>query len=514
MLNLTTRTKSIIALIIVILLSLFLATYHGYYKLYLYEDEVLSYTLSNSRNGAYFNLRAGEWYDGSDLMAYTYVEKGQEFDWAQTIANQQMDTHPPIYALLLHAVCLLDAGDFSKWTGIGLNLFCYVIVFILLYLTYCELFPNRPYFAVFLCFVFGITAGVVALAVYIRMYILLMLFTTLCLLWHIRALKRQCLWHSYLSLSLMTFFGVMTHYFYLIFAFFCAAFVCIFYLFRKEWKAILWYVLSMITSAGLVLLTWNKVIWQLFTEEAAEDAFSQKLTPGVICSKILKMVRNTNEEIFGNSLKWIVLIIIIFAIYLLIKDRAKLKRAFTLKPALLLVVLVNVLFFLTVSVITPYLSTRYISPAFPFIIAMAVLTLEQVTNASLRSPVVGLVLIAVFFLRPEAASLREGLTDVNRQIIAEVSTEHAGELCMFGSNITPEENVFELRKFDKIYVYDGSNAGNVTQAVTDAPQIVVYVPENYDPDEYVANIRNVNPKLTELDRLYVAYYSTCYLLHE
>lgn len=506
------RLWSMAGLILVILISTGIAIYHGYYKEYLYEDEVLSYTLSNSRNGGYFELEPGKWYEGDELYAYTFVEKGEGFDWKNTIRNQQMDTHPPLYALLLHAVCSLDPGHFSKWTGIGLNIVCYAAVIVLLYLTVMELFPDRPFFSLFVCLAFGLTAGVISLVVFIRMYMLLMVITMLCLIWHLKALERDPSPSGFLLLCVLTFAGVMTHYFYLVFAFFCAAFLCIFWLCKKKIRSVLYYTGMMAVAAGLTLITWNKVIWQMFAEETAEDALSQKLTAGVIFSKILKMTRQVNEEVFGNRLKYLVIIVLIFAVYLLIRDRKKLKRAFAVDPRIFMVVFVTIGFYLTVSAITPYLTTRYISPAYPLFIVLAILTLQQAANEVFRSPKLGLAVILLFFALPEWTSLRNGLFDENRRIISERSTEHEDDICLFGNSISPEENVFELRKFDKIYVYDGKNAKGASKEISDSDRVVVYVPENSDEEEYVRDIREVNPDLKKMERLYVAYYSRCYLL--
>lgn len=40
---------------------------------------------------------------------------------------QTYDVHPPFYYLLLHTVCSLFPGRFSKWSGIGLNIVLFVL---------------------------------------------------------------------------------------------------------------------------------------------------------------------------------------------------------------------------------------------------------------------------------------------------------------------------------------------------------------------------------------------------
>ena len=499
-------------LILAIVISVGLAAFHGYHKEYFYEDEVLSYTLSNSRHGAYFQLRPGEWYRGEDLLAYTYVEKGHGFDFANTIANQQEDTHPPIYALLLHAVCSFAPGHFSKWAGLGLNLVCYILVIILLYLTCLFLFPDHPLYGIPVCLVFGMTAGIAALAVFIRMYILLMVLTMLCLLWHLKVIRSGGGVKMYMALILLTYAGVMTHYFYLFFAFFCAAFLCVYLLIKKNFREVILYAVSMAISAALILITWNRVIWQMFTEETAGDALSQEMNAKVILSKILHMAKAADGELFGDRLAYLALITVIFAVYLAVKDRAALKRTVFVSPEISFTVFTSVCFFVTVSAVTPYPSTRYVSPAYPLFLLLAVVTLKQVSDTTFRSPLLGLAVIILFMAAPELRILQNGLTDRNRQIISEISYEHRDDVCFFGAGIPPEENVFELERFDRIYVYDGKNAAGAAEDIKEPDRIVFYVPSGKEPEEYAKDILAVYPDLKNMERLYVAYYSTCYML--
>ena len=128
--------RTIILLLFVVIASVGLGAYHGYYKEYFSEDEVLSYTLSNSRKGAYFNLKTGEWYDGQSLCEYLYVVPGYEFDWNNTLEKQMLDSHPPVYALALHALSSFVPGRFSKWCGIGLNLAAMALMLVTMFSRY------------------------------------------------------------------------------------------------------------------------------------------------------------------------------------------------------------------------------------------------------------------------------------------------------------------------------------------------------------------------------------------
>ena len=100
-----------------------------------FADELYSYGLSNSDyapflswyyNGerAYSGTSAEHIYSREDFMSYVAVQEGQRFDYASVYYNQTQDVHPPVFYFLLHTVCSLFPGSFTKWTGLGLILRC------------------------------------------------------------------------------------------------------------------------------------------------------------------------------------------------------------------------------------------------------------------------------------------------------------------------------------------------------------------------------------------------------
>ncbi len=511
--DLSVNQKNTVILLTVIICLVSITAYHGYYKEYLYEDEVLSYTIANSEEGAFFKLVPGNFYKGSELYSNLLVEKGHGFNYAEVISNHKSDAHPPLYGIVLHTICSIWDGFFSKWTGLGLNLMLYAVLLALIYFLILELFPERYYFSAFVCLVFGCTTGVIDLIIFIRKYVLLMLLTTGCIFWHIRFLRGRVSFTGAFILCLQVFAGAMTHYFYLIFVFFCGIFFLCYKVAKKEIKDSLSYIGAILTAGAAYLLLWHDVIFNIFILDAASDMVSQEFTVKLIISKTIQMVRNINDDLFGNRLKYLVFIILCFAVFLVFSKREQFKKIIHIQAELKFIIIVNIFFFISASAITPYMTTRYISPTFPFVILLTVLALEQVTNEVLRYQALGPALIFIFFCMPEFEVLREGLFDENRHIIDEVSSEQMDNPCLFSAEIIAEENIFELKKFDTIFIYNGENAADSASEISEAEEIVVYVPKETDPEEYVENVRTVNPALVNMDRLYVAYYSTAYLLH-
>ena len=103
-------------LLLVQLIAIF---YFGSKKAGFHYDEYYSYYSSNVSIGLVPTDR--EWKPGSEIADEFRVLPGQRFQYGTVTRMQTYDVHPPFYYLLLHTVCSLFPGRFSKWSGIGLN---------------------------------------------------------------------------------------------------------------------------------------------------------------------------------------------------------------------------------------------------------------------------------------------------------------------------------------------------------------------------------------------------------
>ena len=109
-------------LLLVQLIAIF---YFGSKKAGFHYDEYYSYYSSNVSIGLVPTDR--EWKPGSEIVDEFRVLSGQRFQYGTVTRMQTYDVHPPFYYLLLHTVCSLFPGRFSKWSGIGLNIVLFVL---------------------------------------------------------------------------------------------------------------------------------------------------------------------------------------------------------------------------------------------------------------------------------------------------------------------------------------------------------------------------------------------------
>ena len=115
------------AFLLLLLLQLLLLIYYGSRKSGFHEDEFYSYYSTNKTAGLFVNDR--EWIDRDSYRNEFVVLPGEQFRYGIVKQMQSWDVHPPLYYYILHTVCSLFPGVFSKWLGIAVNLTAFVPCF-------------------------------------------------------------------------------------------------------------------------------------------------------------------------------------------------------------------------------------------------------------------------------------------------------------------------------------------------------------------------------------------------
>ena len=91
-------------------------------------DEILTFGLAN--NSFQLDIEDYKEYNGEELLLqYAAVKEGETFNVENVFFNQKMDTHPPLYYLLVNFVSSIRKGTFSMWHGLIINLLFMLILF-------------------------------------------------------------------------------------------------------------------------------------------------------------------------------------------------------------------------------------------------------------------------------------------------------------------------------------------------------------------------------------------------
>ena len=139
--------KSVLVLIltIIILIQILARMYVGFQKEYFHIDESYSYSLMNydkidiTNNEDFYN----NWHTKDYYIDYLSINEQEKWDWRPVYENQKNDVHPPLYYLLLRIAASFTINDFTKWTGIILNIIISAFSSILVYLIAEKLFKNQ-----------------------------------------------------------------------------------------------------------------------------------------------------------------------------------------------------------------------------------------------------------------------------------------------------------------------------------------------------------------------------------
>lgn len=170
----------------------------------------------------------------SEFLNYVAPQGSTRFDYASVYYNQTQDVHPPLFYFLLHTVCSLFPGSFTKWTGLGMNFVLLGGTLAALYTLGMELFADWKK-ALFVCALYAFNREMISNVTMVRMYMLMTLLTILLALLVAKSLRRPSV-PKYLLIGVTIYLGMMTQYFFVVYAFLLCAAYDLYLMFRREWK--------------------------------------------------------------------------------------------------------------------------------------------------------------------------------------------------------------------------------------------------------------------------------------
>ncbi len=289
-----------------------------------HEDEYYTYYSSNRTQGFYFDTEVTM---DRDTYRNEYVVNPEEgFNYGLVKEVQSWDVHPPLYYWVFHTVCSFLPGVFSKWQGLSINLVCFGIgLFLLRHLVSIMGKGNSDRRAFFVCLFYGFTPAAISTVVFIRMYALLTVFVLLCAILHVRAIndysgRKPTLIRFWLPLTVISYLGFMTQYYYFVFLFFIAAVFCLYLLFaQRDYKSVLWYCASMVVTFAAAYITYPAFPGQMFHgqrgAQATENFFD--LSNTLVRTRFFFGI--LNEYVFGKMLPLFLVLILILLVYYFIK---------------------------------------------------------------------------------------------------------------------------------------------------------------------------------------------------
>lgn len=225
------------ALVVIIQLAALVSL--GSQKQGFHIDEIYSYQISNSYHAEKVTGYDGlwdQWVPGNSLLDLITVQEGEQFAYPVVYHNNAVDCHPPLFYFLLHSICSLFPGTFTKWYGLVLNICFFVATQVVIY-SFAKEILGSSFWAVLPVAVYGGMRGALSCTIFIRMYTVLSFFT-IALIWRLVHLiqKNKGAFSDYLSLFVVTYLGSFTQYYFAIPAFFATLFTVIVLAGQRRWN--------------------------------------------------------------------------------------------------------------------------------------------------------------------------------------------------------------------------------------------------------------------------------------
>ena len=294
---------------IIMMLQFIVASYFCMQKQGYHYDEYYSYYSSNVTYGLVPTDRA--WKDVNEIKSEFMVLEGEQFRYGLVKTMQSFDVHPPLYYMVLHTICSLFPGVFSKWFGLGINLFFFVICYWMMAKIAYHVFHENKNMALLTCLLFGFQAGVLSGITFIRMYMMLTMWCLASMIWHIPGWEKglKFSFKRAMVLFVLVMLGFLTHYYYAVFLFFLAAYNCLHNWWgRKDFKGSVLYGCVVCSGMVVAVILYPYCLGHIFRGYRGTEATGAFFDFSNTFLRIDFFTKLMNESVFGGAF-WFFLIL-------------------------------------------------------------------------------------------------------------------------------------------------------------------------------------------------------------
>ncbi|MCR5302505.1 MAG: glycosyltransferase family 39 protein [Lachnospiraceae bacterium] len=364
-------------------------------------DELYTYTLANT--DGWIHPETGVVYTPASAPFYDDMTSSGKIDMGIVWKNQADDVHPPLYYIFVHLICAMFPHTFSNMYA-GIVNIVFVLMTLFVYRRILELLIKDDAAVFILSVMFVLTAGILSMATFLRMYVMLFFFVTALAYVIIRHIDRFTL-RDYVYLCILTLCGALTHYYYIVFAFFISATTVIIMLMAKRWKETALYSISFFVGLALAYLIFPAMRAHIMESGRGTESF-ENLAQSDLAERLKVLYKVLNNNMFGG---WLTIILTVIAFILMTsflnKDEGE-DPIINMEPLLrrryICILIPSLCFFILIVKTSPYLVERYISPVFPLLLAglmslfykcITSILSKKVNCLSVFAVLVGLILI-------------------------------------------------------------------------------------------------------------------------
>ncbi len=325
-------------------------------------DEIVTYTFANNTGN-----KQWVWQEKLDNPResleefFTVNDKyNPPFNYGNVWKNSQGDTHPPLYYILVHTVSSFFIGEFSKWIPFSVNVFFGCLTILAVYGLVKSLMEDETT-ALFCALIFAVNPALVEMVTFLRMYILGMF---CCVLFAYIVIKH---WKKrgnvfYLSIIAVLVLGSLSHYYFLIYAFFTCGMIVLYDIFHKDKKNVGKMILSCVAGAGIVLIVYPAILDHMFGSGDGPKNFENLFHFADYFERLQEYFSFLNQDVFHGTIALVVLTAVGGG------GIAYRNREYSFLCRIGFLVIPTFCYFLVVAKVSPYLQDRYLCLIYPMVI--------------------------------------------------------------------------------------------------------------------------------------------------
>lgn len=393
--------KEVILVISIIIIQTIIFTIAGVNKSYIHMDEAYSLGLASYNkieiqdNDDFYNV----WHNKDYYEDYLVVNEHEKSQFSQVYENQKNDVHPPLYYLILRIAMSFSIGNYSKWSGIIVNILIYAFITIFMYLIIKKILDGKNNYkekSAILALISSITLAGVTNAIYIRMYALSTLNITITTYLHLKLLdKKEKNNMLLIAIAISALVGSLTHYYYLFYL------ACIFIMFvikyikEKDFKMLGKYILAISIAGVLSLIIFPYSINHMFFGYRGQGTIENLTNIPKFFGSIARYLLITNVYGFNNML----FILIIASMGIIIYKKIKNREIFSLKNRYVKYMALPTLFYFTlVAISSPFIELRYIMPICGMMFSIVVYYMVSILYNMVKEKTLNIIIVSMFLL--------------------------------------------------------------------------------------------------------------------
>ena len=358
-------------LLSICLMSVCLLVYHFSAKSDFHNDEYTSFTIANNAEaGMITTFTQNVLYDNIDepYMRGMVVQPGHSFEFGNVLTADAQDTLPPLYYLLLHVTFSCFPGTFSIWYAAAVNIPLYIACILLVYYLARLLGLDEPE-ALTASALFAFLPGTLEMGVFIRMYLLAILWTITLGIGCVLLIDND---EPVIKASVWVFFsllgGALTHYYYLVLAFFMCLATGVVLLWRRQWKRAVSLVAASLLAGIAAVAFFPAMLRQLFSGRLNNEGLTN-LAESNFCDRAIESLTTIDSILFGGL---IVALIVLLLVVCVLKRESNSSKA-----PWIVMAFSTIAYFVFIAKSAFFINTRYFCPIYPLLICGAVATVSS-----------------------------------------------------------------------------------------------------------------------------------------